>query len=329
MANTPALFIAYSAFNLFKHLKKRSFPMTIQFRISVCLAILGLGLAGSNSAVFAATAGQLDFLDGDGGYFDTGITVNPFSGGNPAVFGVNDTCCVGVLGGTNNVSIDDADGLEGGADSERLDFVLDPGYSLIGIDFIFSRANPIVLSGFTEDPQVSVGNNPNNNISASYDSGSNSVLIFHPWAGGSVTDFSFNNPSASAGQTISLSAFDPGQAGAQATLFEVEWDLASANLPGDVDGDGDVDLNEIGGDGISDFDIIRNNWFNDSSPTRQMGDLNGDGIVEFDDFAEWKTEFGLPIAGSMANGFYVVPEAGSITLLTVGLLSLGAARRRS
>lgn len=296
--------------------------------ITLVFALMVTAVTLQSGAVYAATAGPNEILDGDGAYFDTGITINPFDvGGSPGLFGVAG-CCVGVQGGTNNVAVTDGDGVEGGADAQSIDFVLDPGFGLAGIDFIFARANPIILSGFTTNPLVSVGNNPNSNITAAYDSGTNSVQIFHPWAGGSITDFTFGNPNASAGQTITLMVADAGDSAPQAAINQVEWLPASLIVPGDVDGDGDVDLVEIGGDGISDFDIIRDNWFNDSSPTREMGDLNGDGIVEFDDFSEWKTEFGVPIAGSMADGFYVVPEAASIVLAGIGLLSFTAVRRR-
>src|SRR5690606_27708772 len=120
---------------------------------------------------------------------------------------------------------------------------------------------------------------------------------------------------------------DPGQPGPQAAVYAFEWDAALPLFPGDVDGDGDVDLVETTGDMLSDFDIIRNNWFNSNSPTREMGDLNGDGIVEFDDFAEWKAAFPYPIAGSIEAGFQVVPEPSSFTVLGVSALFFGAASR--
>lgn len=291
------------------------------------MAVLAGGIALGAGTVGATTATYTDMLTGDASYANTGITVNPFRGSNPWIFGVAGTCCIGVEGGTNGAAVDDADGVQGGPDAERLEFQLDAGYGLVGIDFIFTRANPVLLSGFLYDPQIQFGYNPNGNITAAYDGATKSVLITHPWAGGSVTDFTFSSPGASSGQKITLSVADPGQAGPQAAVYAFEWDAASPIFPGDVDGDGDVDLVEANNDMISDFDVIRSNWFNSSSPTRAMGDLNGDGIVEFDDFAEWKAAFPYPIAGSIEAGFYVVPEPASLAAIGFSVLLVGVGTR--
>jgi hypothetical protein len=54
-------------------------------------------------------------------------------------------------------------------------------------------------------------------------------------------------------------------------------------LAGDVDGDGDVDLD--------DFDIVKVH-FGQQGATRGEGDLDGDGVVDLDDFEEVKEHFG-------------------------------------
>ena len=77
---------------------------------------------------------------------------------------------------------------------------------------------------------------------------------------------------------------------------------------GDVDGDEDVDL--------IDKSIIRDNLF-ESGHARSGGDLNGDGIVDFDDFREWKERYDL----AMASTSVVVPEPLS-AVLAAGCLFL-------
>lgn len=274
----------------------------------------------------STVAPGVDILDGDGSFSTTGITINPFgAGGGAGLLGVGGSCCLGVQGGSNGGAVDNADGLLGGGDDERLEIIMDSGFGLTGIDFIFTRAFPINITGFTSNPLASssIGN-----VVPTYIPATGTLEIAHPWQGGNVSEITFGNPGASSGQTLNLTTLDAGQTLPQTAINLIEFDMADPIIAGDVDGDGDVDLNEIGGDGISDFDIIRDNWFNDASPTREMGDLTADGIVEFDDFAEWKNAFPFPIAGSIAEGFYVIPEPTGFALLSLAVVSCGALRRR-
>ena len=82
-------------------------------------------------------------------------------------------------------------------------------------------------------------------------------------------------------------------------------------IPGDTNGNG------IGGEFPDDFDPIRDN-FRMVGASRTEGDLVRNGVVDFRDFQQWKTEF-LSAGGSLADldfGFLSsVPEPGSIAIL--------------
>jgi hypothetical protein len=86
-------------------------------------------------------------------------------------------------------------------------------------------------------------------------------------------------------------------------------------LPGDVDKDDDVDM--------EDFAEIRDH-FQQSVTLREEGDLNGDGMVDWIDFRQWKDNFPTPLA---AVG-EVVPEPAAGVLAILALIASPRLRRK-
>jgi hypothetical protein len=82
-------------------------------------------------------------------------------------------------------------------------------------------------------------------------------------------------------------------------------------VPGDVNGDGQVLLN--------DYEIIRDN-FRQSVTSRISGDLNSDGLVTFLDFLEWRNN-ATPAALAAFNALSAVPEPA--TGLICALVCIG------
>jgi hypothetical protein len=94
-------------------------------------------------------------------------------------------------------------------------------------------------------------------------------------------------------------------------------------LPGDTDGDG------IPGEFPDDFEPIRAN-FRKEVTTRNQGDLVPNGIVDFDDFRQWKTAH-LAAGGSLAgiDLFASIPEPAALFTAAIAslLIALANARR--
>jgi arabinogalactan endo-1,4-beta-galactosidase len=96
-------------------------------------------------------------------------------------------------------------------------------------------------------------------------------------------------------------------------------------VPGDVDDDGDVDMD--------DFYLIRDHLSTEVFPPgifpRKYGDLNLDGAVDLEDFGQWKDHFLLSEGGASIVSSSSVPEPAGVTLVAIQLLSVSTwARRR-
>jgi hypothetical protein len=95
----------------------------------------------------------------------------------------------------------------------------------------------------------------------------------------------------------------------------VRLDASVVNGPGDVDGNGTVNL--------LDFAAIRDN-FRKSVSSRQQGDLNGDAVVDFVDYREWKANY----TGLAAPASFEIPEPAMASLLATAGLFASLFRRR-
>lgn len=95
------------------------------------------------------------------------------------------------------------------------------------------------------------------------------------------------------------------------------------SVPGDVDGDGDVDRVETDNDFVSDFDTIANNFLM-TGAQRSDGDLTLDGVVDLRDFRVWKNIF----EGGSGSASASIPEPSTLVLLGLALSSLGLRCRR-
>lgn len=107
----------------------------------------------------------------------------------------------------------------------------------------------------------------------------------------------------------------------------------AANSPCDVDGDGDCDFVEADNDMVSDFDIIRQNFFG-TGLTKAEGDLSADGEVGFVDFRIWKAGFlGMGGSAEALEGIsFGVPEPSTMALWlcasAIGCVGTSRWRRR-
>lgn len=109
---------------------------------------------------------------------------------------------------------------------------------------------------------------------------------------------------------------DGGDTIMSATL-DLDVTLGPELVPGDVDGDQDVD--------ITDFNIIKAN-FRQAGITLSQGDLSGDGVANFADLKLWKDNFPTAAPGAALAS---IPEPTAVLLAGLSLLGVTCTRRRS
>lgn len=89
---------------------------------------------------------------------------------------------------------------------------------------------------------------------------------------------------------------------------------------GDVDSDGDVDLDDM---------AAIQSHFRSSVATRDLGDLDEDGFVDFTDYLEWKANFPFPGADSGTSLGGATPEPSTIAMVAVATMLALHQRRRA
>ena len=298
-------------------------PQSKSHRTSFALGVLAALLTTVAANAQPVTITGADTASLATPFSDGSITISPFGvDGNPTSFGPSTTFIgpdsgIADPGGDNPNALRDIDGDPSTIDDrERVDVELASGVALTQIQWGFTRANPILISGFAEDPQAVFAVNPGGGNSLAFDSISNTLAIFHPFFGGTLTTIDFRNGAATDGQTLSAVVNDFNQEGPQLAFTEFTYNTVfSTPVAGDVDG--------MNGVTIDDYNIIRDNF--GVGATLAEGDLTGDGAVTIADFGVWEANFGGSSAG-LAQ-LLGVPEPSSIALLSIGIL--GLLRRRS
>lgn len=94
---------------------------------------------------------------------------------------------------------------------------------------------------------------------------------------------------------------------------------ANVIVPGDATGDGMVELDN--------YMIIRDN-FRQLVTSRGMGDLSGDGQVNFVDFLEWRNSASEAVLAQFAAYGQQVPEPAAWAIASLGVVLLGYSRWR-
>lgn len=224
--------------------------------------------------------------------------------------------------GTNANAFNDGDTVVGNAGDEALELVLASGVGLSGMSYDFARADGpgasdgVLFSGFTANPLASFSvDDPR--LFTVWENDILRLNIPGELFSGTEVNITFANSLASAGQTLLMTVHDTTQAGAQFPIRSISYDdePSSPGDPGDVDG--------INGVTIDDFNIIRDNFF-DNVASRGDGDLTGDGFVGVDDFDEWKDNFPGNASLFESQLFAPVPEPSTLMLAgVVGLFFIG------
>jgi len=192
-------------------------------RLSSYLGTLALTIVSSLQAQVLitnspASAGQASYDFGP-------VVISAYLGASAptpnALINTNSLTFLGVLSSSGNVNaINDADGLFGGADQERLQLTLDAGYGLSAFTYNFSRANGtlatdgVSISGFLADPGATFAAGSLNGV-ATYSAGVLNFKIPGAQFSGTIRTVTFSNLAASDGATLEFVVADSGQAAPQ------------------------------------------------------------------------------------------------------------------
>ena len=97
--------------------------------------------------------------------------------------------------------------------------------------------------------------------------------------------------------------------------------ITPTNIPGDANGDGMVDVGDLG--------ILGGNWGTLTGMTWADGDFTGDGAVDVGDLGVLGGNWGFGTGGSPEPfpGINAIPEPTVMVLLSVGVLGLLRRRR--
>ena len=169
-------------------------------------------------------------------YTDAFVTLTPTVGGVASTFNA-DAVRLGIDGeGTNNNAFGGGGAgyntTFGDADDEALILAFQPGAGFAGFSYDFARADGTAatdgfqISGFTANPNaVATGTAP---ASISYASG---VLTIQQTTFANADTFLTLDPTASNGQTLTLTVADSDQAGAQLPILGISYDNAVVAVP--------------------------------------------------------------------------------------------------
>ena len=195
------------------------------------LALVAAGVASSSEAT-TITLTPTDIHGDDtntASFTDGNLTLTPTIGAGPTTFNGN-PARLGVDGvGTNNNAFNDPDTDPNNGNEEILtyEFATDVGLSQIAYDFSRAdgpgAADGVVFTGLLSNPNVTFSvSDPN--LFAVYDVGTQSVRLNIPGQlfGGALVEVNFA-PSASAGQTLTMTTIDTTQAGAQLAIRSISY----------------------------------------------------------------------------------------------------------
>lgn len=117
-----------------------------------------------------------------------------------------------------------------------------------------------------------------------------------------------------AGQNLQINLYSSG---VQTVFDDIHLATSVAVVPGDIDGNGQVNL--------TDYGILTSHWLQTVAPGT-FGDLNSDGKISIPDFSIFKTDYNAFNGGGGES--LAVPEPGTLILLAIASPALLLAWRR-